>query len=292
MLKPQDRRPLAVNILEYTSQNDINYPIYHRVSLYQPLSEQKISPRSKREERKAIIMTKDEMIEAEKIRIAQEQRQKQFQAIPVPQQPLQVSNAQRSAQKFDYMGNIQDVQEALRQRELAMQQQQQPSLGNLFGMQTQPMQQQQAPFPGFYGAPQPAQQQPALPNFFGMMQQPSPQPVQPVQQPMQQAFPFNPFLMPQAQQQATPPAGKSATPMLDTSKPTMPSAQQPVALPFFFFAPQTGAAVTAPVAPVVPASALAPALAPQPAAEAKPDAAELPPLDPAAFMQMYMKPGK
>jgi hypothetical protein len=58
----------------------------------------------------------------------------------------------------------------------------------------------------------------------------------------------------------------------------MQPAPQPAASPFFFFAPQ--------------AAPVAPAAAPAPAAEAKPDEAALPPLDPAAFMQMYMKPGK
>ncbi len=155
------------------------------------------------------------------------------------------------------------------------QQQQQQSLANLFGLQQQPVQQQPS-FPNFFGSPQPAPQpQPSLQNFFGMTQpaaQPKPQPAA-----AQPTLPFLPFLLPQAPQapQAMPPA-------MEKSKP----AAQPVvpqnSLPFFFFTPQA-------------APAAAPAPAPKPASEPLPevkadDTAPMPPLDPAAFMQMYMQP--
>lgn len=172
----------------------------------------------------------------------------------------------------------------------AQQQPQQPSLANLFGMQNQPAQQQQQQviFPGYFGAQQPAQQQPTqqqpvFPNFFGSNPQPPAQAAaQPVQQPAQATFPFNPFQSLQVLQPVKPPAAQPAAPLLDASKPTSLSSQQPAALPFFFFAPQQ----TAPASP-------APAAAKPVEPEAKADDGEtLPPLDPAAFMQMYMQPAK
>jgi hypothetical protein len=172
----------------------------------------------------------------------------------------------------------------------AQQQPQQPSLANLFGMQNQPPQQQQQQqmiFPGYFGAQQPVQQQPTpqqpgLANFFGINQLPGQAPAQPVQQPAQPAFPFNPFQSLQALQPTKPPVAQPPAPMLDASKPTPLSSQQPAALPFFFFAPQQAA-------PVSPAPAAAKPVAPEAKAD---DADTLPPLDPAAFMQMYMQPGK
>lgn len=127
----------------------------------------------------------------------------------------------------------------------------QPTLADFFGMQAQPTQ-PPAMFPNFYGAPQPVpQQQPAFPNFFGMTQPAAP----PMPQP---ASPYMPFQLPQA----------------------LPGQQQNT-MPFFFLPPQT--------APALPA---APRAATAPAPELKTDsAAPAPtPLDPAAFMQMYMKP--
>jgi hypothetical protein len=156
---------------------------------------------------------------------------------------------------------------------------QQPSLANFFGMQQQPVQQQPM-YPNFFGMSQPApQQQPAFPNFFGSPQ-PAPQQqqmlpnffgmTQPAAQPMQQPQPaasFLPFQLPQAPQAQQP------------TQPTALPGQSQNVMPFPFFAPQTA-----------PAAAPAPKAAPEPAPEMKTDNAAPPPLDPAAFMQMYMKP--
>jgi hypothetical protein len=156
---------------------------------------------------------------------------------------------------------------------------QQPSLANFFGMQQQPVQQQPM-YPNFFGVPQPTPQpQPMYPNFFGTPQ-PAPQQqmtlpnffsmTQPTAQPMQQPQPaasFLPFQLPQAPQVQQP------------AQPTALPGQSQNTMPFFLFSPQTP-----------PVAAPAPKAAPEPVPEMKTDNAAPPPLDPAAFMQMYMKP--
>ncbi len=156
--------------------------------------------------------------------------------------------------------------------------------GNFFGMQQQPVQPQQT-LGNFFGtqpqAPQqrpPAQtQQPGMPNLFGMTQ-PAAQPAQPMPpQPAQQSSSYLPFPWQQ------PPLAQPAPPQ--TSSPqiaTTPQTPQAFTLPFFFSPPP------------VPATPAAEAM-PKPAAAATPevkagDTGALAPLDPAAFMQMYMKP--
>lgn len=164
----------------------------------------------------------------------------------------------------------------------AQQQQQQTALGNLFGLQAQPLQQQQhAPYPNFPGAQQPAQQPTGLPNLFGMMQQPLAQPApQAKAQQTQQAFPFLPLQLPQAQTAQPIPA-----PAPEVSKTQPPAAQPPGTFPFFFFTPQTAPTEKSPAPEAKKPSETVP--------ETKTNnAAPLAPLDPAAFMQMYMTPTK
>jgi hypothetical protein len=206
------------------------------------------------------------------------------------------------------------------------QQPQQPNLGNFFGVQPAPMQQPQAAYPlypNFFAAQQPVQQQPVpqqlLPqqlqppayNFFGLT--PPIPPAQPTQLPQQ---PTRNITQPPAQQAAPQPVAPQpvAQPAL---QPSIPTGQLPSGFPFSLFAPQQAAPAATPEAKPAsepanaptntpasaPASASAsapvskPASAPAaiattgaktPAAEpAKPVQA---PLDPAAFMQMYMNP--
>lgn len=177
----------------------------------------------------------------------------------------------------------------------AVQQPQNMAPAGYYPMQQQPVypympygaqQQSQPVFPNFFAATQPApKQQPAPTSFFGMTQHPQ----QPAPQSVPQAASFLPFLLPPAvQPPATqPPAAKPSQATPDFAK-AAPSGLQLNALPFFQFVPQTPSAAAAPAsAPPAPVAA-------QPAAaDAKSDnAAPMPPLDPAAFMQMYMKPDK
>ncbi len=167
------------------------------------------------------------------------------------------------------------------QMQQQQQQQQQTALGNFFGLQAQPLQQQQnAPYPNFFGGQQPVQQPASLSNLFGMMQSPAQPAPQTKAQPTQQVFPFPPFQLPQAQtaQPAPPPAP-------EVSKTQPPAAQLPNALPFFFFVPQTAPTEKPPAPAAKKPSETVP--------ETKTNnAAPLAPLDPAAFMQMYMTPTK
>jgi hypothetical protein len=156
----------------------------------------------------------------------------------------------------------------------AQQQQQMPP--NYFNMQQQPT--YPPAYPNYYGAQQPAPQQqpPTLPNFFGM--------TQPQQAPTQQfASPFTQFPMQQNQQiqQMQPPATPPKT--------TAPTWQQPSAMPFPFFAIQP----PQPLPQTQPQTAASTAAAPA-TPEAQTENAEqpAPPLDPAAFMQMYSTPAE
>lgn len=125
-----------------------------------------------------------------------------------------------------------------------------------------PMPQQQMPYGMMYSAPMAPQQQAAPTPWSSMPAAPAPTQTAPAQQ--SGAF-FMPFM--------TPPSPAPA------AKPTPAPAPQGM-LPFFPMAPQAASApAPAQTAPVAPASAA------QPQANATP-------LDPAAFMQMFMKPAE
>jgi hypothetical protein len=135
-----------------------------------------------------------------------------------------------------------------------------------------PMPQQQIPYGMMYSAPMAPQQQAAPTPWSSMQAAPTPWSSMPVAPAMAQPAPaqqsgafFMPFM--------TPPS-PAPTPVAKPASAPTPQSM----LPFFPMAPQSASA---------PAPAQTAPIAPAPAAQPPANAT---PLDPAAFMQMFMKP--